>query len=274
MKLFIRAEEIVSHGKIWHNAGVIAEDGVILGIADACPADARLVEAEGKYLAPALIDLHCHGGAGYEFIDGTEESVMGALALHAKGGTGIMYPTVSAADYDTTYKALEALERIGDEAPVLVPGVHLEGPYLSPEMCGAQDPGIVRKPNPEEYRALYDRFGSLIARWDYAPEEDEGQAFARFLKEKGIVSSTAHSAAQYKHLKPAMELGNRLVTHLYSCTSTVVREDGFRKLGVIETAFLEEDMLVETIGDGCHLPPELLRMIFRIKGADRICLEL
>lgn len=272
MKLFIKAEAIVSHGSIWNGMGVVAQDGVILGIAESCPADAKAVEAEGKYLAPALIDLHCHGGGGYEFIDGTRESVLGALNVHANGGTGILYPTISAADYDTTYKALEALEAFGNEGAVLVPGVHLEGPYLSPEMCGAQDPGIVRKPDPEEYRALYERFGSLIARWDYAPEEDEGQSFVRFLKEKSIVSSTAHSAAQYKHLKPAMEWGNRLVTHLYSCTSTVVREGGFRKLGVIESAFLEEGMFVETIGDGCHLPPELLRMIFRIKGADRICL--
>ncbi|MBR7166107.1 MAG: amidohydrolase family protein, partial [Clostridia bacterium] len=158
------------------------------------------------------------------------------------------------------------------KSPLVIPGVHMEGPYLSPDMCGAQDPGIVRKPDPEEYRAIYNRFGKLIARWDYAPEMDENGEFGDFLQEVGITASTAHSAARYEHMLTALAKGNRLVTHLYSCTSTVTREAGFRKLGVIETAFLKDEIFVEAIGDGCHLPPELLTMIYQIKGAHRICL--
>ena len=198
--------------------------------------------------------------------------MLAACRVHAEHGTGILYPTISAAPYDVTFRALEVLERCREKAPLYIPGVHLEGPYLAPEMCGAQDTDVIRKPDPKEYRALWERFGGLIARWDYAPERDGDGAFAAFLREKGIVAATAHSAAQYRHVKAALDLGNRLVTHLYSCTSTVVREGGFRKLGVIESAFLEEEITVEAIGDGRHLPPELLRMIWQIKGADRTCL--
>ncbi|MBR2616524.1 MAG: amidohydrolase family protein [Clostridia bacterium] len=272
MKVFLSGGAVLTPEGLRTDLGVLVESGRILALLPKSPQDAEFVDLEGNTLVPTFIELHCHGGEGYEFVDGTEEAILGAARIHAEHGTGVLYPTISASDYETTYRALEALEAVRDRLPLTVPGVHLEGPYLSPEMCGAQDPGIVRKPDPKEYRALYERFGSLIARWDYAPEVDEGGAFLDFLREKGILAATAHSAAKYSHLLPAYEKGNRLVTHLYSCTSTVTREGGFRKLGIIETTFLLEGMVAEVIGDGCHLPPELLRMIYSIKGADRLCL--
>ena len=272
MKTYLKNARVLTDGAVRKETGVLCEDGAILALCDAAPADAEVRDLGGATLAPAFCDLHCHGGAGYEFIDATEEAVLAACRVHAEHGTGILYPTISAAPYDVTYRALETLERCREKAPLYIPGVHLEGPYLAPEMCGAQDTDVIRKPDPKEYHALWERFGGLIARWDYAPERDEDGAFAAFLREKGIVAATAHSAAQYSHMKAALEAGNRLVTHLYSCTSTVVREGGFRKLGVIESAFLEREITVETIGDGRHLPPELLRMIWQIKGADRTCL--
>ena len=272
MKHYLTGGTILTAKGALCDTGVLVENGRILDLTPIKPSDAEAYDLQGQTLSPTFIELHAHGGAGFEFVDGCEESVRGAAALHAAHGTGVLYPTISASDYETTYRALEVLEKLRDDLPLTVPGVHLEGPYLSPEMCGAQDPGIIRKPDPGEYRALWERFGDLIARWDYAPEEDEGEAFLDFLLEKGILPATAHSAAKYSHLYPAYEKGNRLVTHLYSCTSTVTREGGFRKLGVIETTFLLPEMVAEVIGDGCHLPPELLRMIYSIKGAEHLCL--
>jgi N-acetylglucosamine-6-phosphate deacetylase len=88
--------------------------------------------------------------------------------------------------------------------------------------------------------------------------------------EKGILPSAGHSDATYEELAPAVDAGCRLVTHLYSATSTVTRQLGYRHLGVIETAYLRDDMAVEIIADGHHLPPELIRLIVKIKGADRV----
>lgn len=272
MKTYIKNARILSDGAYQKQTGVLTENGVITAFADVAPTDAAVYDLHGAVLAPAFIDLHCHGGAGYEFIDATEEAFDAVCRLHAEHGTGILYPTISAASHEQTYHALEVIEARRDKAPLFIPGVHLEGPYLAREMCGAQDADFIRDPDPAEYRALEKRFGKLIARWDYAPERDADGAFAAFLKEKGIVAATAHSAASYAHMKRALALGNRLVTHLYSCTSSVVREGGFRRLGIIETAFLENDIFVEAIGDGRHLPHELLRMIRQIKGADRVCL--
>jgi len=113
---------------------------------------------------------------------------------------------------------------------------------------------------------------SSVARWTYAPENDEGEAFARTLKEYGVVSSAGHTDALYGDLVRAAEQGCKLITHLYSCTSTVTRDHGFRRLGVIETAFLRDDFYVEIICDGKHLPPELIRLIYQIKGPEKVIL--
>ena len=90
------------------------------------------------------------------------------------------------------------------------------------------------------------------------------------MKAAGIVTSAGHTNATYKDMKAALDAGCGLVTHLYSCTSTVTRDHGFRSLGVIESTFLEDGITAEIIADGKHLPPELIRMIYKIKGVDGI----
>ena len=272
MKKYIKNARIVTDGKLLDGLFIVIDGEKILSVTENEPEDCYAIDLGGNYIMSGLIDIHCHGGAGYEFIDGNEDSVRAACELHAAHGTRVLYPTISATDNETMYRALEVIEKVKDEMPLLIPGVHLEGPYLSPEMCGAQNGNIIRKPDRKEYEALYERFGKLISRWGYAPERDENREFLAFLRERGIVAATAHSAAKYEDMISAFEGGNRLVTHLYSCTSTVTRDGGFRKLGIIETAFLIDGIYAEVIGDGCHLPPELMRMIFKIKGADRLCL--
>ena len=272
MNTYIKNATIITDGKIIEGKGVLVKDGKIIDLLSSQPNDCKVVDLDGKYIAPGFVDLHCHGGDGSEFIDGTEEAVIKACSIHAKHGTKVLYPTISATDYDTMVKSLEAIEKAKDSANLIIAGVHLEGPYLSPDMCGAQNGNIIRKPNAKEYESLYEKFATLIKRWSYAPEKDMDGAFLKFLTKNNITPSTAHSNAKYEHVLKAYEGGNKLVTHLYSCTSTIVREGGFRKLGVIESTFLLDGMYAEMIGDGRHLPPELLRMIFKIKGADKLCL--
>ncbi len=262
---------IITDGQIFSGLAIAVEGEKILGISPEGTLSGEKADLGGLYIAPGFIDLHCHGGAGYEFIDATPEAIQRACAIHAANGTRVLYPTISATDYDTTYRALEAIENVRDDCALEIPGVHLEGPYLSPEMCGAQDTTYLTDPIPDAYSALIERFGGLIARWTYAPERDEGD-FARALAKHGIIASMGHTNAEYEHVKNAYDLGCRLVTHFYSCTSTITRRGGFRHLGVIESAYLLDEMLVEAIGDGCHLPPELMRLIVKLKGAEKTCL--
>lgn len=262
---------IVSDGRISDGLDIIIEDDKISAVVPKGTIIGKKTSLGGRYIAPGFIDIHCHGGDGAEFIDGTEESVKKACDIHYKHGTRVMYPTISAADTETVIKSLEALKKAAEECSVIIPGVHLEGPYLSALMCGGQDPDSVRAPDENEYKKLYEKSGGFIKRWTYAPENDDGK-FLEFMKENGIVPSIGHTAAEYCHIKSAFEGGCELVTHLYSCTSTVTRKGGFRSLGVIESAFVIKDMFVEAIADGKHLPPELLKMIVDIKGAEKVCL--
>ena len=151
-------------------------------------------------------------------------------------------------------------------------GAHLEGPYLSAEQCGAQCPTFITPPNKADYESLIKEFGDSVARWTYAPENDVDGEFCKYLTDNGVLVSIGHSNAKYPDVKVAIDNGASLITHLYSCTSTITRAYGFRSLGVIESAFLRDELYVEIIADGKHLPPDLIKMIVKIKGADKVAL--
>ena len=250
------------------------EDGKITAITnDNLPFDEEY-DANGNYVSPGFIDIHVHGGNGYEFVDGTREAVLEATNIHAEHGTTTIFPTISAYDYEKTANALDAIAEFKNDKDILadIPGAHLEGPYFSPKQGGAQDPKYIRTPDKAEYEKLYSEYSAIISRWSYAPELPGADEFLDFLNEKNIVAAAAHTDAEYSHVKKAFDNGMRLITHLYSATSTIIRRDGFRVLGVIESAYLLDDMDVETIADGCHLPPELLKLVFKGKGEEHMCL--
>lgn len=249
-------------------------DGVILRITPEILAADHVMDAMGCYICPGFIDIHVHGGDGFEFIDATGDAVLSAANIHGRHGTTTIFPTLSAYSEADTCKAMDAIRQCM-AAPGLVPhigGVHLEGPYFSVKQAGAQDPQYIRDPDPAEYQRLIQSYGDLIRRWSYAPENPGSEDFQRYLAQTGIVGAVAHSDAEYDHVKAVYDLGCHLVTHLYSGTSTITRKGGFRHLGVIESAYLLDEMDVETIADGCHLPPLLLQLIFKLKGRERMCL--
>ena len=228
----------------------------------------------GKYVSAGFIDMHTHGAGGYAFINSSVDDVISASNYHLAYGMTSIVPTVSAAPISVMESALKNISEAkkSGKAKNNILGAHLEGPYLSSAQAGAQCPDFIEPPQEKDYLPLLERYSDVIARWSYAPENDAKEAFAKALQAHGVVSSAGHTDAIYDDLLRASRYGCNLITHLYSCTSTVTREMGFRRLGVIETAFLLDEMFVEIICDGRHLPPELIRLIYKIKGADRIAL--
>ncbi len=264
--------KIVSDGKIIEGYDIVIGGDKITDLKPSADVYGEKIDLQGNYIASGFIEIHCHGGGGYEFIDATPEAFKKACAAHAAHGTRVMYPTISATDYDTMVRVLQTAREVKNDCAVEIPGIHLEGPCFAIEMCGGQAPGIVRDIDREEYESLLEEYSDIIARWDYAPEKDKDNAFLKAVTDKGILAATAHSSAEYDDILRAYNDGNHLITHLYSCTSTITRHQGFRHLGIIESAYLLDDMYVEAIADGCHLPLELLKMIIKLKGTDRVCL--
>ncbi len=250
-----------------------AENGKITAVTDKdLPCD-KFYDLSGLYVSSGFIDLHTHGAGGYDFINSSPEAVTAGCRFHAAHGTTSLLPTVSAAPISVMEEAvahIAAAKEAGNTGCNIV-GAHLEGPYLSAAQCGAQRPDFITPPIKEDYLPLLQKYGKYIARWSYAPENDDG-SFCHALREFGVLPSAGHTDAVYSDMVRASEGGCNLVTHLYSCTSTVTRNKGFRSLGVIESAFLLDDMFVEIIADGRHLPKELVQMIVKIKGRERVAL--
>lgn len=268
----IKSDRIIS-GKELISGYVYINDATITEVSQQeLPFD-KEVDLTGYYVSPGFIDMHTHGGAGHDFIDG-EDAVVQGCNFHLKHGTTSILPTISAAPFAKMRHAVEGIHN-AMQNPALqsnVIGAHLEGPYLSKAQCGAQCTDFITPPKAEEYESLVADYGNAIARWTYAPENDENDTFCKFLKENDIVASAGHTNAIYDDMLTAMENGCKLITHLYSCTSTITRKQGFRQLGVLETTMLHDEIDAEIIADGRHLPPELIRLIVKIKGIDRLAL--
>ena len=268
----IKSDKIILEDRIL-DGYLYFENGVITDVTtEERPAD-EVYDVTGYYVSPGFIDIHTHGGGGYRFEGSTEEIVNGCN-FHLHHGTTSICPTVSAAPFAAMAESAQSIRAAMTDPRVkgTILGVHMEGPYLSAKQAGAQCPTHITPPVEEDYLPFIRKNADVIARWTYAPENDTEEKFAKTLQEYGIVASAGHTDAIYGDMRRAHENGCSLVTHLYSCTSTITRDHGFRRLGVIETAYLMEDMFVEIICDGKHLPPELIRLIYTIKGADRIAL--
>lgn len=264
----------IKNGKIITGGGekrgcVCFDENGIIALSEAPLPSDREIDAEGGFVCPGFVDIHCHGGGGADFGDGTPEAVGAAARAHLLHGTTSLFPTLMAAEFSETEKGLEAIERAEKSAPNLC-GAHLEGPYLSPAQCGAQKKGCLKRPEKSDYLRILDRY--KIAGWSYAPELDGNFEFLDCLVKRGVVAAAAHTDATCAQMKAASDRGCRLITHLYSCTSTITRKGGFRTAGVTEAAYLYDELAAELIADGRHLPRELIRLAYKLKGSDRLAL--
>jgi N-acetylglucosamine-6-phosphate deacetylase len=244
---------------------LVAENGRIVEVSEGnveIPG-AEEIDAGGKYISPGFIDIHTHGAGGHDFMDGSEEAFLKIAETHAMYGTTGLMPTTLTSELDELYHTLDLYKQAdrNNTRGAQFLGMHLEGPYFSVNQRGAQDPRYIRNPDPKEYMDILSR-SSDIKRWSAAPELKGAIEFGNHLRSKGILVAMAHTDAIYEEALVAFD----------SCMSGVSRRECFRYAGVIETAYLLDEMDVEIIADGIHLPAPLLKLIYKIKGPDRIAL--
>lgn len=267
--------KLITPHRIIPNGTILIKDGLIAAVSetDIEVAEALEIDARGHYVAPGFIDIHVHGGGGHDFMDGTEAAFLEIANTHARYGTTAMLPTTLTSRKEDLFHTLDLYEQANrnNTRGAQFLGMHLEGPYFAQSQRGAQDPRYIRHPDPAEYKEVLNHSAS-IRRWSAAPELPGAIAFGQYLTSKGVLAAVAHTDAIYEEVLVAFENGYSLATHLYSAMSGVTRRNAFRYAGVIESAYLLDGMDVEIIADGVHLPAPLLKLVYKIKGADRTAL--
>lgn len=267
--------KVIVPGKILPQATVLVADGKIVGVeeGDVDFGDATSIDAKGQYISPGFIDIHIHGGGGYDFMDGTAEAFLQIAAIHAQHGTTAMLPTTLTSEKEDLLVTLDAYEqanKINTKGAAFL-GMHLEGPYFAMSQRGAQDPKYIRDPDPAEYREILENY-SCIKRWSAAPELKGAIEFGKYVRSKNVLLAMAHTDAVYEEAVEGFRNGYSLATHFYSAMSGVTRRNAFRYAGVIEAAYLLDEMDVEIIADGVHLPAPLLQLVHKIKGTEHTAL--
>ncbi|MBE6613284.1 MAG: N-acetylglucosamine-6-phosphate deacetylase [Ruminococcaceae bacterium] len=247
--------------------GIIAEIGKDL-------TDSTIIDASGLYIAPGLVDIHTHGGGGADFMDADTDAFDTALRFHAKNGTTSLLPTTLTAPKAPILQMVShARERMNrapeDRARVL--GVHAEGPYLSVKNKGAQPEAHLMIPARDGYDWLIEN-RDVIKTVTLSPELDGAAEMCAALTAAGILPCGGHDAGSKPEILPAIAAGLRHCTHLWCAMSTVAMIDGTRYAGLCEIGLTRDDMTAEIIGDGYHMPPELVQIAYRCKGADRLCI--
>ena len=254
---------------------VYVADGLIRAIcaADDLPSEVARIDVGGRLITPGLVDIHMHGAHGANFNDATAEALETVLRANARAGVTSVLATTATAPIAQLVACLEQvqlwIDAPGGGANLL--GAHVEGPYFALSQAGAQDPANIRMPADGEYEKLL-AWHEIIRIFTFAPELPGAQQITRRLTELGIVAAAGHSAAREEDITPHFPLGLRHMIHIWSGQSTTVREGPWRKPGMLEVSLTAENLTVEMIGDGKHLPPTLMRLAYRSIGADRLCL--
>ena len=251
---------------------ILIKDGIIEKVDDFIKADNidenHIVDALGLKVIPGLTDIHFHGCVGYDFCDGTDEAISAMAKYQLSNGVTNIYPATMTLPLDRLKKicSVAANHKSGEGEAVLC-GINLEGPFVSPHKCGAQNPEYVHKPDVEFLEELIKDSKGLTKLVTIAPEVNGAVDCIKALKDK-ISFSVGHTIANYNEAKLAFDMGANHVTHLYNAMTGLTH----REPGVVGAAAENERVMAEMICDGIHIHPAAIKAAFKMFGDDRIIL--
>lgn len=266
--MLIKNCKIIFEDKIEYG-NVLVKGNKISKISSDALDDSEVIDAEGLYLSPGFIDVHIHGAGGCDTMDGTIESLNTISKTIAKYGTTSFLPTTMTCSLEDIKKAVataaECMEKGTEGANIL--GVHLEGPFISPSMIGAQNPRYIEKPSIDTFNFMVGDHLSAIRSITLAPEIEGAKELIEYLKDKGIVVSIGHSKATYKQAADGIKWGICHSTHLYNAMTPLHH----REPGIVGAVF-DTDITTETISDGIHISYPSLRIAYKQKGINKVLL--
>ena len=266
--------------RVLKGGAVYVQDGKIVAVGTAAAASSgkTIIDGGDGYIAPGFVDLHVHGGAGADFMDGTEAAFITALKCQARHGTTSLAATTTVARHDqimTVLATARQLKNRKDAPGSRVMGVHFYGPYFRLEAKGAHPGAAIRPPMPEEYLQYLEYADSLVT-CTVAPELPGAKEFALACRERGVRTNVGHSWATFEQMAQAVEWGVRHIDHLFCAMSDKTRLRQFQMYpmqgGVLEATLFFDELTTEVIADGKHLSHDLLKLAYKIKGPDRLAL--
>jgi N-acetylglucosamine-6-phosphate deacetylase len=230
-------------------------------------------DLRGGYLAPGFVDLHIHGGLGRDTMEASADAFRTITEFHLRGGTTSIALTTATATEPEILRVLKAASPWQNKSSggARIVGIHIEGPFISKEKPGAQNPGQIRDPRAAEWKK-YLRFGKLITEMTLAPEIPGALPLIRALKKNGTLVSGGHTNAAEDDLHPALAAGLNHSTHTFNAMSMATRRGPYRVAGMLEFALAHREICCELIADGVHVAPTLMKMLFNAKGRDGVCL--
>ncbi len=267
--------DVYTPRRIVPGAAVLIDGQKIVGVVDGAdvPDDFERVDAAGKVVAPGFVDTHIHGGGGGDFMDGTPEAVEQAVKLHALHGTTSLLATTATAPMEKIFRAFDNVREMIGKVPggAEILGIHMEGPYFAKPEPGCHDADLIHEPVSAEVDRIME-YAGLIRRVTVAPEIDGALDLIALLAANGIVASGGHSQANYRETRLGVEAGMTHLTHHWSAMAGVHRVEAKRYSGMIEAGIACDDLTTEVIADGKHLPTSLLRLAYKCKGREGLCL--
>src|SRR6267378_395409 len=269
--IFTNARLIFADG-IRDGLEVVVEEGKIAAICERSLAHRKheIIDLHGNYLAPGFIDLHVHGALGRDTMEASAEAFRSICDFHASGGTTSLLLTTATAPLNEILKVLQAVRDFRSAITPIV-GVHVEGPFISKAKAGAQRAEFIQDPSPAAVRQLLE-YTDVLKRVTIAPELPGALEAIEIFHAHGISVSGGHSDVWDEDARAAFDRGMRSVTHTFNCMSSARRRGVYRVAGLLEFALSEPDISCELIADGHHVSLTLMKMLYRAKGAQEICL--
>ena len=271
--MIIRNALVYGEDKTFSRLDIRIEEDVFTEI---CPSLApseneSVLDADGLYAIPGLIDIHFHGCMGHDFCDGTVEAIDAITRYEASCGVTSVCPATMTVSPESLVQVMDAA-RTYNESPARpgqasLVGINMEGPFISEAKKGAQAAEHIRLCDEALFCSLQERSGGLIKLVDIAPENEGAMEFIVALHDK-VTISLAHTTADYQTAKEAYDRGARHATHLYNAMPPFTH----RAPGVVGAAFDSPHCRAELICDGVHIHPSVVRATFQLFGDDRMIL--